>query len=163
MSGWAVMSPLRHSIVTPLGDVQSAIVHLPSCFDALMPSGAPMRLWPDRDSESDPHGCGAALRFAVVHGLDVVAVRIEDEGGVVPWMVGAFPGCAVVLSAVRQCGFVEAVDHGPALGLERQVMAPGQLPLRGFAVRRRDEQLVRPEVIVSGAADRQAEGLEDRG
>src|SRR5690606_14419849 len=92
-----------------------------------------------RRSERDLHRSGAALRFAVVHGLDIVAVRIENESGVVIRMIGAFPGCAVVRSAVGQRRLVERVDHAPVGGLEREVMTTGQLSLRGFAVYRRDE------------------------
>src|SRR5690606_28002434 len=90
-------------------------------------------------------------------------VRIENESGVVIRMIGAFPGCAVVRSAVGQRRLVERVDHAPVGGLEREVMTTGQLSLRGFAVYRRDEQLVRPEIAFAGAADRHAERLEDGG
>ena len=43
---------------------------------------------------------GAALGFAVIDGLDVVAVRIEQESGVIAGMiVGTFAGRAIVFAA----------------------------------------------------------------
>jgi hypothetical protein len=43
--------------------------------------------------EVDLDGRGAALCLAVIDSLDVVAVRIQNESGVVPRMIGALSGC----------------------------------------------------------------------
>ena len=56
---------------------------------------------------------------------------------------------------------VQAAPRRPALRLEREVLASGEVALRGFAARRRDDQLVRPEKAVTGAADRNPEDVED--
>jgi hypothetical protein len=43
----------------------------------------------------------------VVHGLDVVAVRIEQEGGVIAGMVGPLAGRAVVAAAIGEPGPID--------------------------------------------------------
>ena len=49
--------------------------------------------------ERDLHRSRAAFRFAVEDGFDIVAVGVEDEGGVVAGVIRAFAGGAVVLAA----------------------------------------------------------------
>src|SRR5690606_22862496 len=112
------------------------------------------------DSEVDFHRSRTALRLAVIDGLDVVAVGIEDEGGVVAGMVWARTGAAVVGAAAGERGPVEGVDHRRIPGLEREVMAPRENAAGGNAIRRRDEKLVGPEVALSGAPDGDAEDIE---
>jgi len=83
----------------------------------------------------------------VVDDLDVIAVGVEDEGGVIAGVVGALAGCSVVTSPRRQGGRVKAIDGGSGRGLERQVDASGQLTLAGARFPRRDEELVAPEEV----------------
>jgi hypothetical protein len=60
-------------------------------------------------------------------GFDVVAVRIEDEGGVVALAVGAWPGSPVVAAAGGEGGGVERVDGGLVDGVEGDVDAEDRL------------------------------------
>ena len=55
--------------------------------------------------------------------LDVVAVGIERECGIIAWVVGALPRCAIVAAAVRQGSLMEGMHGVPILGLEREVHA----------------------------------------
>src|SRR3982751_418454 len=78
-------------------------------------------------SERDPDGLGRALAGAVVDELDVVACRVQDEGGVVAGVIGALSGAAVVYPARRRRGRMQAIDGGAVLGLKCQVDAAGRL------------------------------------
>jgi hypothetical protein len=61
----------------------------------------------------------SGLRF-VANDLDVVAVRANDEGRVVPaGVVWAQPGRAIVLAASLQCRAMERLDLLAAPGCER--------------------------------------------
>ena len=103
----------------------------------------------------------AALGLAMIDRLDVVAVRIEQESGVIAGViVGTFAGRAIVFAAGFEARGIEAVDRLAILGLESDVMAAGELS-RGFrTVRRRDEKLIAPEMAGRIALDRDAQDLE---
>src|SRR5690348_11553677 len=113
-------------------------------------------------SEAHGHGLGGLLRFAVEHDFDVVAIGIQHEGAVVAGMILALAGRAEVAAARREGGMIEALHGLPVLALESQVHAAGQLAHGRFALARGDEELVRPEVIVRFAADRNLQHLEHR-
>ena len=73
------------------------------------------------------HRVGRPFGRAMVDGLDVVAVGIEHESGVVAGMVlGTKAGGAVVLAAGCQSSLVEAVNHRTVPGLECEMAAAGQ-------------------------------------
>ena len=57
-------------------------------------------------------------------------------------MVIELPGRAVVLGPALQRRLVKRIDRGPVFGLKRQVVASGQLTLRGFAFGSRPEELI---------------------
>lgn len=78
-----------------------------------------------------------------------------------PRVVAALAGRTVVGSAVCQRGGVERVDGVAVFRLKRQMMAAGQPALRGFAVARRNEQLVRPEESRTRTARRNPQDVED--
>ena len=106
-------------------------------------------------SERDLHRRRAALRCAVEHGLDVVAVGVQQKGGVVAGVViGPLARLAVVDAAALETGRVESVDHGAIPCLEGEMMASRQLSGRRLAVGGRDEKLVGPEKILFVAGDR---------
>src|ERR1700736_4850117 len=62
-----------------------------------------------------------SLAVVVPHGLDVVAVRIVDEGGIVARPVIPVPGAAVVFSACGKTSLVECLDLRTALRFECHV------------------------------------------
>ena len=75
-------------------------------------------LW---DSAGAP-GCFRRSHRRVADGLDVVAVRVEDEGAVVVWMIkGTGSGRAVVLRAGSHSSLVERVDGGAIFRVERDM------------------------------------------
>jgi hypothetical protein len=83
-------------------------------------------------------------------GLDVVAVRIEHEGRVVPGMIAPLAGSAVILPASDKRRGVEALHGLPVGRLEGKMNARRQLaPI--------DPELVRREVgvglVPGGEAD----------
>ena len=54
--------------------------------------------------------------------FNVVAVRIEDEGSIVAWMVlGAKPGTAVVAPTRRDGRLMEGINGGALSGGERDM------------------------------------------
>src|SRR5690606_4759391 len=110
----------------------------------------------------DGDDIGRALRRPVIHRFDIVAIRIDQERGVIAGVVRALPGLAVVLATGRQSLRVKALDHVAARCLERDMRAPGQRALRGDTLGRRDEQFVGPEKTVALAADRNTERVEHR-
>jgi len=112
--------------------------------------------------ERHHYAVGRALGLAVEDRFDIVAVRVQQEGGVVAGVIGPLPRRAVVGSARRQSRRVEGLDHGPVPGLEGQMAAPGRSARCGDAVHRRDEQLIGPEEAFRLAADRHAQGFEHR-
>src|SRR5712691_6905898 len=64
----------------------------------------------------------------VVHHFDVIAVRVEDEGRVIPIVVdGPLAGSAVVAVAGRGRGGVEGVNRRVVGGRERPVEMLGRL------------------------------------
>jgi tetratricopeptide (TPR) repeat protein len=82
----------------------------------------------------------------VIDRLDIVAVGIEDEGGVIARMVGPFARGAIVGAAGGEGGLVEGVDRGAVFGLERQV----DMGLRSGAIGGRDEKFVAIEELIAG-------------
>src|SRR5690606_16379649 len=102
-----------------------------------------------------------AFRRSVKDRFDVVAVWIQDEGGVVTGMVGPLSRCAVVPSPRGRGGPVEGLHHLAVPCLERQVMAAGGHPGGGRAVGARDHELVGPEEARTLAPDGDLEGSED--
>ena len=71
-----------------------------------------------RHLEADLHRGGAALVRAMIDRLDIVAVGIEQEGGVIAGMIGPLAGRAIVGAAGRQPRLVEGLDHRLVLRLE---------------------------------------------
>src|SRR5690606_31712227 len=102
----------------------------------------------------------ALPRLAMEHGLDVVAVGVEEEGGVVAGVVVALARRAVVAAAGLEPRSMPGLDHGAVAGLEGEMVATGQLARRRLAVGGRDEQLVDPEMVVALAAEGQLQNLE---
>lgn len=62
----------------------------------------------------------------MINRFDIVAVRIEDKGGVVAEVIDPLAGEAVVLAAVDQSCLIEAILCDAVLRLEGEVMATGQ-------------------------------------
>ena len=87
---------------------------------------------------------------------------IEHERAVVARMVLALAGRAVVLAARGQCRSVESLHRFAVLALEGNVHAAGQLAERRVTLPGRDEQFIRPDVVVGFAAQRNLQHLEDR-
>src|SRR3546814_8817658 len=96
----------------------------------------------------------AALTFAVIDRLDIVAVGVEQERGVIARMIGPLARRAIVAAARRQPGLVKGIDRRAIRRLKGQVMPPGQLAQRRFAVLGRHEQFAIPEIIAKLAAER---------
>src|SRR5688500_14290478 len=101
-------------------------------------------------SELDHDRRRGVVRRTMMDCLEVVAVGVEDERGVVARVIvpGAWGAVVAATRGERRC--VERVDHGAVLGLEREVMPAGQHAGRRWAGLRRDEQLVITEVVVAG-------------
>ena len=59
--------------------------------------------------------------------LDIVAVGIEEEGGVIAWMIRPFSGRAIVGATCSHSYFVERLDRRTVRRLEGEVMAPSML------------------------------------
>jgi hypothetical protein len=112
--------------------------------------------------ERDLHALRRPLGFPVEHRLDVVAVGVQQEGGIIARMIRTLSRRAVVLAAGRTPGLVEGLDHGPVLRLKGQMMPARQLAGRRLAVSGGDEQFVGPEITVALAAQRHAQNLEHR-
>src|SRR5690606_20433578 len=103
-----------------------------------------------------------ARRRAVVDDLDVVAVRVEQERGVVAGMVGAQARRAVVPAPGAQTRVVHAIDGRPIGSLKRQVRGARGLAHRRGGVHRADDELVAPEEPGSVAAEGDPELAQDR-
>jgi hypothetical protein len=86
------------------------------------------------------------------HSLDIVAVRVPQERGVVAWVIVALARRTVVLAARRQTGFMEALHRLLVPGLESQVNVAGGLA-------HVDPQLVGEEVVAA-VGDRHADGAQ---
>ena len=71
----------------------------------------------------------------MVNGLDVVAVGVEHEGGVIAGVIGAQAGGAVVGAAGGEAGMIKGLDLGVVGGLEREVDAAGRGALGVAAAR----------------------------
>ena len=99
----------------------------------------------------------------MIDGLDIVAVRIEDECRVIVGMIcGTLAWRAIVGAAILEGDLMEGVNRRPIRGLEGNMIPPGQLALRRFAVHRRDHEFVRPEKVFTTPANRHAEHFEHR-
>src|SRR3546814_13873783 len=68
----------------------------------------------------------AALMFAVIDRLDIVAVGVEQERGVIARMIGPLARRAIVAAARRQPGLVKGIDRRAIRRLNGRVMPPGQ-------------------------------------
>src|SRR5687767_1370360 len=71
-------------------------------------------------------GGGTPGSFTVVYSLDIVAVRIEEERRVVPWVIRPFARGSIVSSPMFHANLMERVHHQAISGLERKMVAPGQ-------------------------------------
>src|SRR3546814_14696067 len=76
----------------------------------------------------------AALMFAVIDRLDIVAVGVEQERGVIARMIGPLARRAIVAAARRQPGLAKGIDRTAIRRMKRQVMPPGPLAKRRLAV-----------------------------
>ena len=76
--------------------------------------------------EFEDDGFGAAFGGAVVHGFDIVSVRVEDERGVIAGVIGPLAGRSIVSGADFECSSVEAVDGFAVLGLKGDVRRAGE-------------------------------------
>jgi hypothetical protein len=98
--------------------------------------------------------CGALetglLLRCMADGLDVVAVRIVDEGAVVVLVVvGTDPGGPVVLSAGHDRRLVEAIDRLPIRCAQRDVRRRARSPRS--AIQKLDpSSLPNPQALNSG-------------
>lgn len=79
--------------------------------------------------------------------LDIIAIWIKKEGGVVPRMIVAQAWWSIIRPAIFETGFVEALDHGTIFSLKRHMMTPRELTLRSVAIRGRNEELIGPDII----------------
>lgn len=104
------------------------------------------------------HRLCTALCLAVIDRFDIIAIGIEDKGGVIAGVIDPLAGGAVILAAMGQRCLIEAIDCGAVLRLEGEVMATGQCAERCRAVDGSDKQLVSPEVTLTRAADWHIEG-----
>ena len=98
----------------------------------------------------------------MVDSLDVVAVRIEEEGGVIPGVVRPFPWGSVVDSPMSKANLMERIHGRAILRLESEMVPPGQRSLRGDAIRAGNEQLIGPEISVGSSSNGNVEYPEDR-
>ena len=79
-----------------------------------------------------PNAQGRIRRARVTHRLDVVAVRIADEGPVVVLVIfGEHPWRIEDFGADGNCGLVEGVDGVTVGGPEGHMEFPVFIPLRG--------------------------------
>jgi hypothetical protein len=69
---------------------------------------------------------------------------------------------AIIRAAVLNSDLMEGVNHRSVRGLEGNMIPPGQLPICGVAVRRRNHEFVRPEKVITTPADRHAEHFKHR-
>src|SRR5690606_24483398 len=114
-----------------------------------------------RTSERDDDRARRTTRGAVMNGLDVVAVRIEQKRGVVAGMIRPLPGRTVVTSPGVEPGSVERVDGLSVRCLEREVNAPGELARRSLRLLAGNEELVCPKPVLALAAERDPQSTEN--
>jgi hypothetical protein len=98
----------------------------------------------------------------VVDRLNIVAVWIQHEGGVVPWMIWPLARSAIVAAAIGQAGRVERLDCCGAIGLKRQMVAARKLTLRRCAGCGGDEEFIYSEIILPLPSELDAKGGEGR-
>ena len=99
----------------------------------------------------------------MIDSLDIVAIRIEDERRVIAGMIGGtLARRAIVRAAILEGDLIEGINRCPVCSLEGNMIPPGQLTIRGFAVRRRNHEFVRPEKVITTPANRYAEHFEYR-
>jgi hypothetical protein len=70
----------------------------------------------------------------MIDGFDIVAIRINQEGGVIAGMITALAGWAIVGAAIRETRFVKIFHNCAIPGLECQMVPSGELALCRFAV-----------------------------
>jgi hypothetical protein len=85
----------------------------------------------------------------VVHGLDVVAIRVKQESRIVARMIGALSGLAVVRASRPKTFGMEPRDCRAVAGLKRKVNAARQVARHHRAAGGRDIELVNREEIVA--------------
>ena len=81
------------------------------------------------------HRWNTALCLTVINRFDIIAIRIEDKGGVVAGMIITLTGRAVIFAAVGQRGLIKAIHHGAIFCLKGEMVATSQDPQRGGAPR----------------------------
>src|SRR5690348_1164141 len=84
--------------------------------------------------EGHLHRGSRILRRAVVHHLDVVAIRVEHECAVITRMIGTFTGSAIVASAGGDGRAMESLDGVAILALEGEVHPAGERTLCRLAL-----------------------------
>jgi hypothetical protein len=65
----------------------------------------------------------------MMDGFDIVAIRIDQERGVIAGMIRALAWCAIVGAAIRKAGFVKILHDRAILGLKCQMVASSELSL----------------------------------
>src|SRR6187402_2570313 len=93
--------------------------------------------------------------------LDVVAVGIDQEGGVISRVIGALTRIAIGNAAGLDTGLKDLLHHLTAARLKRQMDSTGQMSLCGAALLSRNEQLIGPKIIGTRAANRDLQAGED--
>lgn len=62
----------------------------------------------------------------MIHSFDIIAVRIEDKGGVIAGVINPLAGSTIILVAVCEGRLIETLHHGAVLRLKGDVMVIGQ-------------------------------------
>src|SRR5690606_18076213 len=126
--------------------------------------------------DSWPPGSGSLLKVegdlyrrrtapggAVIDHLDIVAVGIQHESGVIVRMIGPQSRCAVVPPPGGQRRLVNRLHGLPVWRLEGQMMTPCRLAECRRRVQRREHQLIDPDKALATPADRYAQPGGDSG
>ena len=114
--------------------------------------------------ECDLHRRRAALRLAVEDGLDIVAVGIEQEGGVIAGMIVArSPGAPLSVPPAARPGLVEGIDRRLVLRLEGEVRwRPVSLPSAASLSAVETTSSSAQNMPSAAAVDRDVEHAQDR-
>ena len=92
--------------------------------------------------------------IALVDCLDVIAIRVQNERGIIPRMIGPDSGCPIIAPTMRQGGAVKSINRFAIFSLKSNVVPPGQLARRGWAVGGGYGKFIRDEVTVIRAKNR---------
>src|SRR5262245_48687159 len=79
--------------------------------------------------------------------LDVVAIGVENKGGIVAGVIRALAGSTVVLATCSDRRRVKAIDRRPIGRLKGKMDPAGQLAAGSAGLRRRNEELIAPEEV----------------